>query len=121
LRLGAEIVGSVEDVLTYSFGEYKMLVDGTVNVDETTNGLARPGVPANVGGRLTVSSFNLLNYFTTLNDGHAEMTPGQAATASQRQTHPYVGMSVTADGHRHNLLPNGRYDEARGPTTGAMR
>jgi hypothetical protein len=29
--------------------------------------------------------------------------------------HPYVGMWVTADGHiRHELLPNGRYDEARG-------
>jgi hypothetical protein len=31
------------------------------------------------------------------------------------QTHPYVGMWVTADGHiRHELLPDGRYDEARG-------
>lgn len=29
--------------------------------------------------------------------------------------HPYVGMWVTADGHiRHELLPDGRYDEARG-------
>ncbi|RJL03435.1 hypothetical protein D3P06_10135 [Paracoccus aestuarii] len=27
----------------------------------------------------------------------------------------YVGMWVTADGHiRHNLLPDGRYDEAKG-------
>jgi hypothetical protein len=31
------------------------------------------------------------------------------------QQHPYVGMWVTADGRiRHELLPNGRYDEARG-------
>ena len=31
------------------------------------------------------------------------------------EEHPYVGMWVTADRHvRHNLLPNGRYDEARG-------
>jgi hypothetical protein len=31
------------------------------------------------------------------------------------QSHPYVGMWVTADGHiRHELLPDGRYDEARG-------
>lgn len=31
------------------------------------------------------------------------------------QDHPYVGMWVTADGAiRHELLPNGRYDEARG-------
>ncbi|ANK76670.1 Atu4866 domain-containing protein [Ensifer adhaerens] len=29
--------------------------------------------------------------------------------------HPYAGMWVTADGNiRHALLPNGRYDEARG-------
>lgn len=29
--------------------------------------------------------------------------------------HPYVGLWVTADGHiRHELLANGRYDEARG-------
>ena len=30
-------------------------------------------------------------------------------------SHPYAGMWVTADGHiRHELLPDGRYDEARG-------
>ncbi|KCZ99114.1 hypothetical protein HPO_07802 [Hyphomonas polymorpha PS728] len=30
-------------------------------------------------------------------------------------SHPYTGMWVTADGHiRHELLPSGRYDEARG-------
>lgn len=30
-------------------------------------------------------------------------------------SHPYAGMWVTADGYiRHELLPNGRYDEARG-------
>jgi hypothetical protein len=29
--------------------------------------------------------------------------------------HPYVGLWVTSDGHiRHELLPNGRYVEARG-------
>ncbi|KNE84359.1 MULTISPECIES: Atu4866 domain-containing protein [Streptomyces] len=32
-----------------------------------------------------------------------------------RDPHPYVGMWVTADGCiRQELLPNGRYDEARG-------
>jgi Agrobacterium tumefaciens protein Atu4866 len=30
-------------------------------------------------------------------------------------SHPYLGTWVTADGYiRHELLPNGRYDEARG-------
>ncbi|TIO08618.1 MAG: hypothetical protein E5X89_14185 [Mesorhizobium sp.] len=36
-------------------------------------------------------------------------------TLPSESPHPYVGMWVTADGYiRHNLLPNGRYDEARG-------
>lgn len=40
--------------------------------------------------------------------------PAQSANHSQ-QNHPYVGMWVTDDGRiRHQLLPNGRYDEARG-------
>lgn len=39
---------------------------------------------------------------------HAEDTKMQG-------DHPYAGMWVTADGHiRHELLPNGRYVEARG-------
>lgn len=36
--------------------------------------------------------------------------------------HPYVGMWVTADGHiRHELLPEGRYDEARGKRKSAYQ
>ncbi|WP_029009681.1 Atu4866 domain-containing protein [Azospirillum halopraeferens] len=52
-------------------------------------------------------------------------TEGPAAMndpAAARQDHPYVGMWVTDDGHvRHNLLPNGRYDEARGDRESAYR
>lgn len=37
------------------------------------------------------------------------------ATATEPQDHRYVGMWVTEDGRiRHELLANGRYDEARG-------
>jgi hypothetical protein len=36
--------------------------------------------------------------------------------------HPYVGMWVTKDGYiRHELLPNGRYDEARGKRESAYQ
>lgn len=36
--------------------------------------------------------------------------------------HPYVGMWVTEDGHvRQELLPNGRYDEARGQRQSAYQ
>ena len=38
------------------------------------------------------------------------------------QQHPYVGMWVTADGHvRQELLPSGRYDEARGSRQSAYQ
>lgn len=47
--------------------------------------------------------------------GLARMNIAQNTAARPSASHPYVGMWVTADGHiRHNLLPNGRYDEARG-------
>lgn len=37
-----------------------------------------------------------------------------APAAQVRPAHAFVGMWVTADGRiRHELLPNGRYDEAR--------
>lgn len=40
-------------------------------------------------------------------------TPATAKTS--KATHPYVGMWVTQDNQiRHELLPNGRYVEARG-------
>jgi hypothetical protein len=36
--------------------------------------------------------------------------------------HPYVGLWVTEDGHiRHELLPNNRYDEARGERKSAYQ
>ncbi|MET4076498.1 Atu4866 domain-containing protein [Hymenobacter sp. UYCo722] len=36
--------------------------------------------------------------------------------------HPYVGLWVTQDGYiRHELLPNGRYDEARGSRQSAYQ
>lgn len=38
------------------------------------------------------------------------------------QQHPYIGMWVTADGQiRQELLPNGRYDEARGSRMSAYQ
>ena len=43
-------------------------------------------------------------------------------TERQNQSHPYVGMWVTGDGRiRQELLPNGRYDEARGNRQSAYR
>jgi len=41
-------------------------------------------------------------------------------TNDQQNSHPFVGMWVTRDGYiRQELLPNGRYDEARGKRASA--
>jgi 5-hydroxyisourate hydrolase-like protein (transthyretin family) len=54
--------------------------------------------------------------------GLTQMSVDQKVAAQPAQTHPYVGMWVTADGRiRHNLLPNGRYDEARGTRESAYQ
>ncbi|WP_082928957.1 Atu4866 domain-containing protein [Rhizobium aegyptiacum] len=47
---------------------------------------------------------------------------GQQPSESTMQQHPYVGMWVTDDGRvRHELLPDNRYDEARGSRESAYR
>jgi hypothetical protein len=41
---------------------------------------------------------------------------------ADRKSHPYIGMWVTGDGHvRQELLPDGRYDEARGQRKSAYQ
>jgi len=53
---------------------------------------------------------------------NAQMSNTPTTTAGMQQASSYVGMWVTADGHiRHELLPNGRYDEARGTRESAYR
>lgn len=51
----------------------------------------------------------------------AQMTHSPRDT-SPSPAHPYIGMWVTPDGRiRQELLPNGRYDEARGARASAYR
>lgn len=60
----------------------------------------------------------------------SDSAPAPASTSSAtrgvapaaEQPHPYVGLWVTADRRvRHRLLPNGRYDEARGTRESAYQ
>jgi hypothetical protein len=55
-----------------------------------------------------------------------DVRPQNRAEFDQRHVtqgpHGFVGMWITADGNiRHNLLPGGRYDEARGTRESAYR
>lgn len=48
--------------------------------------------------------------------------PTDQIEEQQMTQHPYVGMWATDDGRvRHELLPHGRYDEARGSRQSAYR
>ena len=52
----------------------------------------------------------------------APATPVLAENPMARTPHPYAGLWVTDDDQvRHELLPNGRYVEARGRREGAYR
>ncbi len=69
VRLGAEIDGTVEGVLGYSFEEWTLNVTDTIEFVEGTNTDAREETPEDVGGTLQVASYNVLNYFTTFSGG----------------------------------------------------
>jgi hypothetical protein len=78
------------------------------------------------GSRLLALALVAGSAFIGIPKGHTEMTAQVAAPASgpagAQQSHPYVGMWVTADGRvRHNLRPDGRYDEARGSRESAYQ
>ncbi len=60
---GGDTLTNVTGVVDHSFGLYR--VQPTEGADYTAVNL-RPAAPDDVGGTLTVASFNVLNYFTTL-------------------------------------------------------
>ena len=50
------------------------------------------------------------------------MNPNQANTEASQTSDLYIGMWVTQDGYiRHEILPNNRYDEARGDRESAYQ
>lgn len=63
---GGDTVSDVTGVLNYAFGLYRVQpTQGAVY----TSVNPRTSAPDAVGGRLQVATFNVLNYFTTLDDG----------------------------------------------------
>ena len=75
-RVGDGIVGgAIEGALNFTFGEYKVETSSPVEFDPSVNPNPRQEAPEDVGGRLKVASFNVLNYFTTLGSRGAETIP----------------------------------------------
>ncbi len=69
LRLGAEIDGGITGIMDYGFGEWRLQADSPLDTVPGTNEGARPDGAPEVGGELKAASFNVLNYFTTIDDG----------------------------------------------------
>ena len=105
VRLGSELTTSVQGVLGFGFSEYRLFVDETIGLDAATNEGARPQSAPEVGGDLTVSSFNVLNYFTTIDVSGAgtgpsgDLDPRGADSASEleRQTAKLVAALAELD------------------------
>jgi len=63
---GGDIVENVTGVINYAFGKYR--IQPTQGADYTATN-PRQAAPDGVGGSLQVASFNVLNYFTTIDTG----------------------------------------------------
>jgi hypothetical protein len=63
LRVGTS-VSDLSGVLSFGFGSYRLQPTASPTFDGETS--PRPVEPEKVGGDVTVASFNVLNYFTTL-------------------------------------------------------
>lgn len=71
---------------------------------------------------LVAGAIFVLDSPATLGQGATTGESGRQSTEANVTQHPYVGMWMTDDGRiRHELLPNGRYDEARGARESAYQ
>ena len=64
LRAG-DTLPSLTGVLNYAYGDYEIHPTGTVTFTRVNT---RSATPPSVGGTIKVASFNVLNYFTTIDD-----------------------------------------------------
>lgn len=64
---------------------------------EFTEANPRTAAPDDVGGRLTVASFNVLNYFTTIDDGNNNARGAHSEAERQRQLDKIVAAMIAID------------------------
>jgi len=70
---GGDTITDLTGVFEYSFGAWKLRpITGEDYTFEPTN--PRPASPEEVGGRLKVASFNVLNYFATIDETSSDST-----------------------------------------------
>ena len=92
---GGDTLANVTGVMDYSFGLYR--IQPTQGADYT-NANPRTAAPDPVGGNLTVASFNVLNYFNTIDDGVNDICGPDPVTRSAAA--PTTRTSWTANSTR---------------------
>ncbi|NKI31971.1 ExeM/NucH family extracellular endonuclease [Croceivirga thetidis] len=70
---GGDTVSSITGALDFAFGSYRIQPTEPINYAAVNS---RPAVPPSVGGSLKVASLNVLNFFTTLDNGSNTTGPG---------------------------------------------
>ncbi len=108
-RIGAEMDAPIEGVLTYGFGEYRVIPTEPLPIDESTGAGTRDPEAPEVGGDLKVASFNALNFFTTL-----DVRGATSAFDLDRQTEKLVNALVELDADVVGLqeIENNGFDDA---------
>ena len=106
LRAG-DVVNDLAGVVHYSFGEFEVQPVNAADATDPDGGVdivrtPRPPTPPDVGGDLKVASFNVLNYFVTIDEGGATCgPPGNAAGLSRCGHTGRVRPAVGEDLQRH--------------------
>lgn len=101
-RMGDTVTG-LTGVLDFDFSQFRIhAVESGVGVNDFVSANPRTAAPADVGGTIQVASFNVLNYFTTLNNGSGTVNgqaPRGAETTAEfaRQTEKLVNVIATLD------------------------
>ncbi|MEA2002180.1 MAG: ExeM/NucH family extracellular endonuclease [Actinomycetota bacterium] len=71
---GGDLITDATGVMSDTFGLYRIQPTASANYTAVND---RPATPDDVGGDLTVASFNVLNYFTTVDTGAPICGPAQ--------------------------------------------
>ncbi len=101
-RMGDTITG-LTGVLDYDFNQFRIhAVENGVGVNDVVSANPRPTTFPDVGGTLKIASFNVLNYFTTLDNGTLTVNgsePRGAETQAEfdRQTAKLVNTIIALD------------------------
>lgn len=114
---GGDMVSNLLGVMEYAFGEYRVQPVGDVTITAVNE---RPAATENVGGSIRVASFNVLNYFTTIDDGiwicgpsgDMECRGADSVTEFERQRTKIITAMLSIDADVFGLMEieNNGYD-----------